>query len=440
MLSHMIFFADLLCQLICLFRCKRYVFLEYGLERKKQHLYFGVSVLLSLLCGAFDENVAMILVVFLSGLNISLARKSHRVSGFFLVIPIAGIANGLVIPILSMSTVLFSQSDIAVAVYRLIMDILISALLLLFSAYYEKKQREKQIKMEIRHLRKWELGLLCFVGILMMGFSNIVSISSEVSENAEGISGGAAGKLVENNLFMGVFAFTLAITIIVLVVQGNKRSFYHERVSRMQSGMITFMAEVVENRDDNTGGHIRRTAQYVELIAKELKREEIYRDILTDKYVADMVVAAPLHDIGKIHIPDAVLNKPGKLTEEEFNIMKAHTTAGEELLEHAKEELGESSYLNTALEMAAYHHEWWNGKGYPYGISGDEIPICARIMAVADVFDALTSKRCYKNAMPLEKAYQIIREESGTHFDPQVVDAFFAAMERFDGGTYEELI
>ena len=268
MLSHMIFFADLLCQLICLFCCKRYVFLEYGLERKKQHLYFFVSVALSFLCAIFDENVAMILVVFLSGLNISLARKSHRVSGFFLVIPIAGIANGLVIPILSMSTVLFSQSDIAVAVYRLIMDILISALLLLFSAYYEKKQREKQIKMEIRHLRKWELGLLCFVGILMMGFSNIVSISSEVSENAEGISGGAAGKLVENNLFMGVFAFTLAITIIVLVVQGNKRSFYHERVSRMQSGMITFMAEVVENRDDNTGGHIRRTAQYVELIAK----------------------------------------------------------------------------------------------------------------------------------------------------------------------------
>lgn len=99
-----------------------------------------------------------------------------------------------------------------------------------------------------------------------------------------------------------------------------------------------------------------------------------------------MVVAAPLHDIGKIHIPDAVLNKPGKLTEEEFGIMKTHTTAGEELLTHAKAELGESGYLNTAVEMAAYHHEWWNGKGYPYGISGEEIPLCARIMAVADVF------------------------------------------------------
>ena len=430
MLSNMVFFADLLCQLICLFCCKRYVFLEYGLEQKKQHLYFFVSVALSFLCAIFDENVAMILGVFLLGLNISLARKKHRVSGFFLVIPIAGIANGLVIPVLRMSIVLFSSSEIAVDIYRLLVDILIAMLLVFLSAYYEKRQRDKQTKMENRHLRNWELGLLCFVGILMMGFSNIVSISSDVSENAEGISsGGVANQLVENNLLMGIFAFTLAITVIVLVVQGNKRAFYHERVSHMQSGMITFLAEVMENRDDNTGGHIRRTAQYVELIAKELKRQEMYSDILTEKYVADMVVAAPLHDIGKIHIPDAILNKPGKLTEDEFEIMKAHTTAGEELLVYAKEELGESGYLNTAIEMAAYHHEWWNGKGYPYGISGTEIPLCARIMAVADVFDALTSKRCYKDAMPLEKAYAIIREESGTHFDPVVVEAFFVAVE-----------
>ena len=194
----------------------------------------------------------------------------------------------------------------------------------------------------------------------------------------------------------------------------------------MQSGMISFMAEVVENRDDNTGGHIRRTAKYVDGIAKELKRRGGYSDILTDRYMENMMVAAPLHDIGKIHIPDAVLNKPGRLTEEEFEIMKTHTTAGEELLAHAKEELGESEYLIMAVEMAAYHHEWWNGNGYPYGISGEEIPLAARIMAVADVFDALTSKRCYKDAMPLEKAYAIIREESGTHFDPVIVEAFFA--------------
>ncbi|MDE6737172.1 MAG: HD-GYP domain-containing protein, partial [Treponemataceae bacterium] len=194
-----------------------------------------------------------------------------------------------------------------------------------------------------------------------------------------------------------------------------------------QSGMITLRAEIVENRDGSTGGHIRRTAAYVEKIARELKRQGAYPDILTDAYVQNMVVAAPLHDIGKIHIPDAVLQKPGRLTEEEFAVMKTHAEAGQRLIAYAKTELGESAYLSMAEEMAVYHHEWWDGRGYPRGCKGEEIPLCARIMAVADVFDALTSRRCYKDAMPLEKAYAIIRAESGTHFDPAVVEAFFAA-------------
>ena len=282
--------------------------------------------------------------------------------------------------------------------------------------------------MRDRKLRKSEKYLLWMVGILMLFFSNVVA--KQILE-ADG-NAWAADKLYGQKfaLFVGISsisAFIMSVTIIVLIMQGNKRSFYHEQVSNMQSGLIKFMAEVVENRDDNTGGHIRRTADYVEGIAEELIKQGVYNDILTDRYMSDMIVAAPLHDIGKIHIPDAVLNKPGRLTEEEFEVMKTHTTAGEELLIHAKEELGESGYLNTAVEMAAYHHEWWNGKGYPYGISGEEIPLCARVMAVADVFDALTSKRCYKSAMPLEKAYAIIREETGTHFDPAVVEAFFAA-------------
>lgn len=268
--------------------------------------------------------------------------------------------------------------------------------------------------------------------------------SSEVASQT-GTAGAdimASGGIFEHRLasFIGISsiaAFIMTITIIALIMQGNKRSFYHEQVTGMQSGIITLMAEIVESRDDNTGGHIRRTAKYVEDITGELKRQGVYADILTDGYMKDMAAAAPLHDIGKIHIPDNVLNKPGKLTEEEFAVMKTHTTAGEELLTRAKAELGESGYLTTAVEMAAYHHEWWNGKGYPYGISGEEIPLCARIMAVADVFDALTSKRCYKSAMPLEKAYSIIREESGTHFDPAVVEAFFAAVK--DAGINESL-
>ena len=218
-MDNMIFFADLLCQLICLFCCKRYVFLEYGMERKKQHLYFLVSMELSLMCGIINEDVAMILVVVLSGLNISLARKTHRVGSFFLIIPIAGIANGLVVPILIMPTMLFPYSGVAVAVYRLLADILIVVFLVILSYYYEKRQRIKNAKIEPRHLRKWETGLLCIVGILMMGFSNIFEINGDVSENAGGVfDDGAASQLVANNVLMGVFAFTLAITIIVLVV------------------------------------------------------------------------------------------------------------------------------------------------------------------------------------------------------------------------------
>ena len=337
------------------------------------------------------------------------------------------IINGLLVPTMLVPSYFFALSAQETVIYQFILYWVLSMLLLLFYMKGKSWRSWFHENMQHRSLRKSEKYLLWTIGILMLLFSNHttrqITVDSGNVRAADSIYGRGLAPFIG---ITSVSAFVMTITIIVLIMQGNKRSFYHEKVSRMQSGMITFMAEVVENRDDNTGGHIRRTAAYVECIAKELKRQGRYSNILTDRYLSDMVVAAPLHDIGKIHIPDAVLNKPGKLTEEEFEIMKTHTTAGEELLTRAKEELGESGYLNTAVEMAAYHHEWWNGKGYPYGISGEEVPLCARIMAVADVFDALTSKRCYKSAMPLEKAYAIIREESGTHFDPAVVEAFFA--------------
>ena len=342
-------------------------------------------------------------------------------------LPYMSIINGLLVPTMLVPSYFFALSAQETVIYQFILYWVLSMLLLLFYMKGKSWRSWFHENMQHRSLRKSEKYLLWTIGILMLLFSNHttrqITVDSGNVRAADSIYGRGLAPFIG---ITSVSAFVMTITIIVLIMQGNKRSFYHEKVSRMQSGMITFMAEVVENRDDNTGGHIRRTAAYVECIAKELKRQGRYSNILTDRYLSDMVVAAPLHDIGKIHIPDAVLNKPGKLTEEEFEIMKTHTTAGEELLTRAKEELGESGYLNTAVEMAAYHHEWWNGKGYPYGISGEEVPLCARIMAVADVFDALTSKRCYKSAMPLEKAYAIIREESGTHFDPAVVEAFFA--------------
>ncbi len=200
-------------------------------------------------------------------------------------------------------------------------------------------------------------------------------------------------------------------------------------ISKLQNGLILVLADMVESRDKCTGDHVRKTAAYADLILQELKKENVYTDQLTDTFISDVVHSAPLHDIGKIQVSDTILNKPGKLTDEEFGVMKTHTTAGADVIRHAMDMVSESDsgYLREAMNLANFHHEKWNGTGYPCGLKGEEIPLSARIMAVADVFDALVSRRSYKDPFPFEKAMQIIREGSGTHFDPQIVDAFVRA-------------
>lgn len=410
------------------FLIKKYVFLEPDLEGGRQWKFYLISFLVTgLVFLFFGKDTASLAVLLLIGLNICLGRKKKRLWGLFQMIPFPGIINGLLVPVLLVPPYLFSLPERETRIYQFVIYGVLAVLLILFYVKGKNWRSWFSENMQHRSLRKSERYLLWVIGILQLFFANNTTMQITVDSGnvraADSIYGRGIAPFIG---IASVSAFVMTITIIVLIAQGNKRSFYHERLSGMQSGMITLMAEIVENRDDNTGGHIRRTAAYVEQIARELLRRGAYGETLSEPYVRDMVVAAPLHDIGKIHIPDAVLNKPGRLDDEEFAIMKTHTTAGEMLLGHAREELGESSYLNMAVDMAAYHHEWWNGKGYPYGISGEEIPLCARIMAVADVFDALTSKRCYKDAMPLEKAYAIIREESGTHFDPVVVEAFLS--------------
>lgn len=198
-------------------------------------------------------------------------------------------------------------------------------------------------------------------------------------------------------------------------------------INQMQTGLIITMADLVENRDSDTGYHIQKTADYVKIILTGLKKKGYYSKKLTPKFIADVEMSAPLHDIGKINIPDAVLNKPGKLTDEEYEIMKTHTTAGKAIMEKAISTVRGESYLKEARNMAAYHHEKWDGSGYPEGLKGEVIPLSARIMAVADVFDALTARRVYKDPMPFEKAMDIIVKDSGTHFDPKCVEVFVEA-------------
>ena len=197
-----------------------------------------------------------------------------------------------------------------------------------------------------------------------------------------------------------------------------------EEIRRMQNGLIYVLADMVESRDKNTGDHVRKTAAYVRLITRKMKEKGIYADQLTDEFMEDVANSAPLHDVGKIMVSDTILNKPGKLTDEEFAMMKNHTTAGSKVISSAMSLVADSGYLEEAKNLATYHHERWDGKGYPSGKAGEDIPLGARIMAVADVFDALVSKRSYKEPFPFEKAMDIITEGAGTQFDPEIAKIF----------------
>ena len=196
--------------------------------------------------------------------------------------------------------------------------------------------------------------------------------------------------------------------------------------------MVMGFATLVENKDDNTGGHIRRTSAYALLIAKNLQKNEKYKPLITKDFLDNLEKSAPMHDIGKIGIPDAVLQKPGKLEPDEFETMKQHPVIGGKIIRDTFGHLFNGEYENMAFQVAMYHHEKWNGKGYPSGLSGTEIPLCARIMAVADVFDAVSAKRCYRDAMPLWECYNIITKGRGEDFDPDIVDAFMMNKEKVE--------
>ena len=228
----------------------------------------------------------------------------------------------------------------------------------------------------------------------------------------------------------------------------DKNEFLEQEVSKrtvelshIQDVTIFALASLAETRDNETGGHIKRTQHYVRLLAEGLSRHPRFKDHLTDKTIDLYFKTAPLHDIGKVGIPDHILLKPGRLTAEEFEIMKGHTRIGRNAILNAEKLLkAPAPFLFYAREMAFTHHEKWDGTGYPMKISGDHIPVSGRIMAVADVYDALITKRVYKPAFPHEDAVNIIKEESGKHFDPDVVDVFLDVAGRFNetAGLYRD--
>ena len=211
------------------------------------------------------------------------------------------------------------------------------------------------------------------------------------------------------------------------------------QIDQMQEALLIGLADMIEFRDEGTGSHVRQAQLYVELIAYELKNRGIYSDILTDDYIMNTIKAAPLHDIGKIHVPDYILQKPGKLTEEEFEIIKKHPVYGADIVDKTLKRMTDNSYVSVIRDIVLYHHERWDGKGYPTGIAGESIPLCARIMSVADVFDALFENRVYKTGIkPIASTLQIMEEGRGTQFDPKILDVFIDIKPKLQLLTGEE--
>jgi len=196
-------------------------------------------------------------------------------------------------------------------------------------------------------------------------------------------------------------------------------------ITAIQDVTILVMASLAETRDAETGNHIRRTQHYVKALAERLRPHPRFESFLTTRNIEMLFKSAPLHDIGKVGIPDRILLKPGRFTPEEFEIMKTHTTLGRDAIAQAESSLGTRvEFLSMAKDIALFHQEKWDGSGYPAGLRGDAIPVSARLMAVADVYDALISRRVYKEGMPHEKAVEIIAQGRGSHFDPDMVDGF----------------
>lgn len=267
-----------------------------------------------------------------------------------------------------------------------------------------------------------------------------LTVKSEVADEVKGFELGAVDYIlkpisppivkarVATHLALNRARRQLADQNQLLEVKVKERT---EELNRTKDVAIYCMASLAETRDAETGKHILRTQNYVRILAQGLKNHPRFSGYLNDEIIEMLYKTSPLHDIGKVGVPDQILLKPGKLTPDEWQEMKKHTIYGHEALLRAEQELGTTDFLQMAREIAYTHHEWWDGNGYPRGLKGDKIPVSGRLMAVADVYDALISYRVYKKPCPHKEAVETIRQASGSHFDPDIVEQFLALQEEF---------
>ena len=238
--------------------------------------------------------------------------------------------------------------------------------------------------------------------------------------------------LISQIIFPEILISSLVPAFSLIALYINIEDPVLRRMKNYNSEIVTSFATLVESRDSSTGSHVKRTKSYVKILLDEIKTNNLYSSIMTKDFEDKMMNAAPMHDIGKISIPDTILQKPGKLTDEEYSVMKKHSVLGGEIIQEIFKDMDDKEFLNIAYDVTRYHHEKWNGNGYPEGLVGKEIPFSARIMAIADVFDAISAKRCYRDAMPLDKCFAIIKEGKGVDFDPVLTDLFLNAREKVE--------
>ena len=256
---------------------------------------------------------------------------------------------------------------------------------------------------------------------------------SESESEITGLKLGAAD-FISKPFVPEVMLRRVAVQIELKNHRRNLEKVVHEKtkmVEKLQDVIVTSITDLVEFRDKITGGHAKRTAKYLSIFVEHLKDNPLFADIFTDEYITNILRAAPLHDVGKIGINDNILTKNGSLDDAEFEYMKLHTALGGLAFEKALDEIPDNEFLKVARDMALYHHERWDGEGYPFKLSGEKIPFCARLMAIADVYDAITTKRPYKEPYSHEEALAILSERKGTHFQPELIEAFIECNEDF---------
>lgn len=291
-----------------------------------------------------------------------------------------------------------------------------------------------QIEYQIGKFTNYSKGIsptVCFIGISFYSFLTLIMFfirKNYIQQNKRtgyymamvAVCIIMLTQILVNEMLVSSIAIVLVIISIYLCKENPSLKFlqfYHDE-------MVMGFATLVEGKDGSTGGHIRRSSAYAVLIAEELRKNPKYKKVITNDYIDYLNKAAPMHDIGKISIPDSILQKPGKLTAEEFEVMKTHPEIGGDIVKKTFGHLDDGDYENMAFDVATCHHEKWNGKGYPHQLKENGIPLCARIMAVADVFDAVSANRCYRKAMPLSECFSIIDAGRGIDFDPDIVEAF----------------